>query len=97
MGTSKKMGVEAQAGSDGVGLSYLSEIKQEVITLDDNDFKIIPHPDGLGYTIATRRKDLITIVTRMFIKDGFLKRSLRITNDVLERKKDGWYQNGRKL
>jgi len=97
MGTSSKKAFGFGASGNSIGGNYLSEIQQEIVSLNDGDFKIIPHPDGQGSTIATRRGDSVTVIYKRFVRTGILKKGYRVVSDLTEIKGDGVYQNGRKL
>ena len=97
MGTSSKKVLGFDVSGDGIGANYISEIQQAIVSLKDGDFKIIPHPDGQGLTIATRSGDSYTIMNKWFVRTGLLKKDYRVLSDLTEIKGDGVYQNGRKL
>jgi len=97
MGTSSKKAFGLDASGNSIGGNYLSEIQQEIGSLNDGDCKIILHPDGHGSTIVTRNGYSVTILTNRSIKTGILKKGYKVQNDLTELKGDGVYQNGRKL
>lgn len=97
MGTSSKKEITGGVGLDHAQLGYVSELYQDIVSLEVNDFKMIPHPDGMGNSIVYRRESIITVITNRMVKDGFLRRGFKILQDVTEIKEDGVYHNGRKL
>lgn len=94
----KRLGVGVSYGHVGVGFDYSTDIIQQIVKIEVGVMTIIPHPDGKGYSIVTRF-DAITfrVITKRFVADGILKRSLKELTEVLENKPDGVYLNGRKL
>lgn len=92
----KRLGVEA--GPDNLGFDYSASIIQEVVAVAVGEMKIIPHPDGEGFSIVTRFDiTTFTIITKRFVKDSIMKHSFKVLSEVTEYKNDGVFLNGRKL
>lgn len=79
----------------GAGLEYYKSIYQEVINLKDREFKIIPNVNGDGISIATRFGSQVTIVTKMYVRDGIFKK--KIITDTTIINEEGVVVNGRKV
>ena len=92
----KRLGVGVS--NDHVGIDYSTEIIQQIVKIGVGELKIIPHPDGKGFSIVTR-VDVITftVITKRFMADGIWKHGLKELTEVLQNKPDGVYLNGRKL
>jgi hypothetical protein len=92
----KRLGVGVGYGH--VGFDYSTDIIQQIVKIEVGVMTIIPHLDGKGYSIVTRFDAItFTVITKRFVADGILKRSLKELTEVLENKPDGVYLNGRKL
>ncbi len=97
MVNSRRRSLGFNAGFNNIGANYSTEVQQEIVSLDDGDFKIIPHPDGQGRTMAIRREDTVTVMTIRYVKTGLFKNKNSTETSMTQFNSDGVYQDGRKL
>lgn len=83
---------EFKVESNNHRVEYLSQISGELISLKQDQVKIMPGIVGGGHAIAWRTDSSITIIA-----EYSNHREKTLTTCMLEIKKDGVYYNGRKL
>jgi hypothetical protein len=95
MASKRKTKVAGGVSTNSVDLEYSKDIYQEVTSLKDGEVKVIPNPNGDGISIVVRVGSQVTIVTKMYVRDGIFGKKMMTDTTVIN--DGGVVVNGRKV